>query len=340
MAEIKIVPGSIEILRLSDKEYFSDVYEEYISNSKLSLIDPEEDGSIEKFLAGFKSEYSESFELGGAIHANLLQASEFQLSNIRKPSAKLGVFAIEVFYARQSGKTIEESILIASEKANYYKGKLTKNLRDKAIKSCLPFYLKKISEEKTEQEVIYLSENSANKYYSCMASIDKSNFREYLYPKGIFVDPTFFNEYAILCEIEVTTPKLTKIIKFKGKLDNFTLDNETSKIVLNDLKTTSKPVNFFMGNTVKNIDENGVETEIFYEGSFQKYKYYRQLAIYLWLLQNAFNQDGKKYSFSTNILLVETLPNFKTKVCPVSSSYIKKGLKEFKDLLILVAENV
>ena len=95
-----------------------------------------------------------------------------------------------------------------------------------------------------------------------------------------------------------------------------------------------------MGNTVKNIDENGEETEIFYEGSFQKYKYYRQLAIYLWLLQNAFNQDGKKYSFSTNILLVETLPNFKTKVCPVSSSYIKKGLKEFKDLLILVAENV
>lgn len=47
--EIQIVPllDTLQILDISDEEYFGEKYREYISNSRLKLIDPEEGGSPE-----------------------------------------------------------------------------------------------------------------------------------------------------------------------------------------------------------------------------------------------------------------------------------------------------
>lgn len=45
IAEIKIIPSTFTLIKISDEEYFSAEYKDYISNSRLSLIDPIEGGS-------------------------------------------------------------------------------------------------------------------------------------------------------------------------------------------------------------------------------------------------------------------------------------------------------
>ena len=60
---IKITPllDTLHLEKIDDSIYFSKKYSNYISNSRLSLINPEQDGSPEKFFSGFKSVYSPSF---------------------------------------------------------------------------------------------------------------------------------------------------------------------------------------------------------------------------------------------------------------------------------------
>ena len=97
-----------------------------------------------------------------------------------------------------------------------------------------------------------------------------------LRPEGLLQDPESYNEYAIFCEIIVRKDGKEYILKVKGKLDNFTIDHEKGEVVLNDLKTTGKPVNFLMGSKTKVIEED-IEKYVVYEGSFTKYHYYRQM---------------------------------------------------------------
>ena len=53
LKDIKITPliETIKFLEISDEEYFSEAYSDYISNSRLKLINPEQGGSPEAYLA-------------------------------------------------------------------------------------------------------------------------------------------------------------------------------------------------------------------------------------------------------------------------------------------------
>ena len=68
LLEIKISPilESLQLLKIPDSKYFEE-YSNYISNSRLGLINPEQDGSPEKFFAGFKPIYSAAFDLGNLL---------------------------------------------------------------------------------------------------------------------------------------------------------------------------------------------------------------------------------------------------------------------------------
>ena len=339
---IRILPETIRLVKMTDKEYFSSENKDYISNSKLGLINPDEGGSYEKYEQGFKSGYSDSFELGSAVHAIVLQPDYFNISDLRKPGGKLGL-CVEKFYEyRRKGLSINESISLASADADYYKDKMTSTRLKTAIKSSLPFYLKRIHIKDSLDgiETIYLSETNAAKYEKCVLGI-KSNPKvdEILYPKGLITSAEVYNEYAIFAEVEVTIDgKLTRL-KLKAKLDNFTVNHETQEITLNDLKTTGKPINFFMGNNVTVKDEEGKYIgKTWYDGSFQKFHYYRQMGMYLWLLSCCMQNQGFNYKLKANMVVVETIPEFRTKVYPVTDKQIKQGLDEFKKLLSLVVE--
>lgn len=352
MAQVKIVPESIKLLKISDHEYFSAKYNDYLSNSKIGMLNPDEGGSVEKFLEGFKSEFNNSFALGGAIHGMLLIPDEFEISDIRKPSGKLGEFAEAVVRLRRNGMRIYEALIEASIEANYYSGSLpnlitkartqknnkrkfksSKRMSD-AIRKSIDFYLKRykvVDDPNSTIETIYLSEKNFETYTECMKGVEKSNFENYLRPQGFMSVPDSYNEYAIFCDIEYTDDegKVT-IVKFKGKIDNFTVDHEEKVITLNDLKTTGKPVRYFMGNHVVKDGETN-----WYNGSFQTYRYYRQFGIYFWMLSAALKQIHglHDYSLKANILVVETIPEYNSKVYKVTNNHIQAGLTEFKQLL-------
>ena len=115
---------------------------------------------------------------------------------------------------------------------------------------------------------------------------------------------------------------------------------QKKKIVqLNDLKTTGKPVSYFMGSFVPIHDDEGNRIgEEWMNGSFQTYRYYRQMAIYMLVLQIYLkSKDLNNYTFKSNMIVVESTPDFKSDVFNVSQKYITEGLNEFKELICRVA---
>ncbi len=339
MAKIEIIPESIQFLKMTDEEYFSEKYKHYVSNSKLGMLNPNEGGSLEKFKEGFKSEYSSSFELGSAIHAMILQPDLYEISNLRKPSAKLGIFVEKVFELRKQGYPIYGAIEEASVQANYYAGKLTDKKLKNAIQKGLSFYLQRLKIKETlDKTTLFLSEAMASQYESCFNGlVTNQSAMKVLKPSGLLQDPEVFNEFAIFCDIKVILDSGEEvIIPLKGKLDNVTVDLEEDKVALNDLKTSGKPVKFFMGNYVVNADTG---EKVWYNGSFQKYHYYRQLGTYLFLLQHALKQKYQKnFKYSANMVVGETIPNFNSKVFSIGNKMIKAGLDEFKKLITILAE--
>lgn len=346
MTEIRIIPESIELVKMTDAEYFSEKYRDYVSNSRLSLINPDEGGSGERYDQKNTSSFSESYELGSAVHNMILQNNSYFISQCDKPTGKLGLWAETVFQLRNNSETtptIEEAMKLASIKSDYYSNQFTDKRIKTAMKGSIKYYLDRIKTvEVIEDKVpIYLSKPVKDKYMLIMENITASKtLLNKLMPKGMVSDPDYFNEYAILATLEVKIDGKVYLLKVKGKLDNFTLDHEFCEIILNDLKTSGKPLNYFMGNNVKVLDEDGkLEKTVWMDGSFQKYHYFRQMSMYLFLLMAAVKQYyGFNYKPKVNMLVVETIPNFNSKVFVVNGNYIKAGFEEFKKLITLVVE--
>ena len=93
--KLKPLTETVHIKDISDEVYFSKEYGDYISNSRLKLINPDEGGSPSKFLAGLNNNkiYSDALIFGSAVHELTLQPSEFVLTEIDRPTAKAGFMA-------------------------------------------------------------------------------------------------------------------------------------------------------------------------------------------------------------------------------------------------------
>ena len=342
MSKIRIIPETIQLIRMTDAEYFSPKFKEYISNSKLGLLNEKEGGSLEKFLSGFKQSYSDSFALGSAVHASILQPDSYIISPLRKPSGKLGVFAEKVFELRGKGMNLSDAIEKASIDSDYYAGKLTGTRLKTAIKSSLPFYLQRIHVDTNIEDVetLFLSPAIAEKHDKCVTNLlNNKSITKVLKPESLFTPVDSYNEYAILADIEVIIDDKPIIVKMKAKLDNFNVDHENETATLNDLKTSGKPVSFFMGNDVVMKNEAGEVTGTqWFDGSFQHFHYFRQMGTYLWLMVCYLQTKGYKYKPKANMVVVETIPEFRSKVYPVNSKQLKAGLDEFKELITIVAK--
>ena len=139
------------------------------------------------------------------------------------------------------------------------------------------------------------------------------------------------NQLGRFIPIEVTFPNGDKhIINFKGKLDSVVVDHENKIVYLNDIKTTSKPINFFM--------DKVIDGEV-YNGVISHHHYYRQLACYMAGLQMFMREikNKKDYSYECNIFAVETTNTYSSSRFRINQSYLDEGLKEFKDLICRVA---
>jgi hypothetical protein len=92
-SDFKIIPltDTARKEEISDEVYFSKSYSDYISNSRLKLINPDQEGSMQKYRDKEFQESSQSLMIGSSVHQLFLQPNEFTLvEGLSKPSAKLG----------------------------------------------------------------------------------------------------------------------------------------------------------------------------------------------------------------------------------------------------------
>ena len=64
MIKLRPLLDTIKLLDISDEEYFGSNYRDYISNSRLKLINPDQGGSPELYKQGLGSSISDSLYFG------------------------------------------------------------------------------------------------------------------------------------------------------------------------------------------------------------------------------------------------------------------------------------
>lgn len=317
---------TLRLESISDEEYFSEKFSDYISNSRLKLINPEEGGSPELFFEKRPRIFSSSLLLGSAVHGLTLQKDSYEVvENVNRPTAKAGEIADLIYDG--SGKMPDDSVILdACAKVDYYKGNPTDNQMSK-LKDNISSYLKDRalfeSQYDGTKELIFLDEKNKEKLHACLLAISNNNkIQELLHPIGINNEPLEGgNERTILLDVEATVPdKEPIILRLKSKVDNYSIDTFEGIIYLNDLKTTGKMVNEF-------------------DNAINQFHYHRELGMYSYMLMSAVKKfyDINTMTVNPNFLVVSTIPQYYTKVVPLSVNLLKKGFNEFKHLLKLVA---
>nr|DAG88646.1 MAG TPA: Exodeoxyribonuclease 8 [Crassvirales sp.] len=330
LSEIKLTPllDTLQLVKISDAEYFSPKYGGYVSNSRLGLLNPRQGGSPESFFTGFKDEgFISSLVIGSAVHELVLQNESFELApSLGKPTAKMGAMADELYPVWLEHPIRTSDITEASNKINYYKGKLTPDRIKQVNEQCIPYWkARKQLISNSDKELIYLDDKSRDIVYNCVEALTNNpQVQELLHPSGLIDAPISLNENALLLDVQAECPNgKTFIIHLKAKLDNFTIDLESDTVVVNDVKT--------IGKVVSEIDSN-----------ISKYHYSRELAMYLFLLRlYVIKEYGiENPTMKANYLVVSTIPQYYTKVRAMTKKECYAGLHEFRTLLRYVAYQI
>lgn len=326
MIKIELIPNSIQYIQMDDERYFSEEFSNCISNSKLALINPDQGGSKEKYISGLGKSCSDSLVFGSAVHELVLQPNDFYLDDsVDRPTSKLGFVADDLYKKYSANGTITKKDVIESCKTIGYYANTIESNEDKiafVIDSCLPYIVERYNIEKDSETIpIFLDEKSRVKCLECVSKLQSDvNIQNLLHPK----DSLALNEAALFIDFKATDTETGKSVtlRIKGKLDNFTVNPDNGKIILNDLKTT--------GHLLKD-----------FAGSFKKFHYSRQMALYILMLK----EYARKYHFikepssiTANMLIVSTIAGYFTGVYKVTKEEIQEGFKEFIKLLKLAAE--
>ena len=321
--QIKITPllDTLRLENISDEEYFSKKFSDYISNSRLGKL--VKDGA-EEFFKGFveNQEYNPSFFFGSLLHQQYLQPESYEIiDGVFTPTAKARLMALELYNPEGTTPTDDE-IKVASYKIGYYKDKLTTNRITELRQKCNDFWRDRCIYEHNnpfkegDKERIYIDEKSYNLLKCCLNSINNNKeFNKLVHPKGITETPYSANEQTILLDVEIEIPGYnSKVFKLKSKLDNFTIDREENIITVNDLKTTSKLAREF---------------------SPEYFHYQREIGMYSYLLKLCAKKffDLDKPTIKGNFLVVSLIPDYNSLVYPMTPKLFKQGFEEFKFLL-------
>ena len=323
--QVKITPilETLQLEDISDEEYFSQRFKNYISNSRLGVL--KKDGA-KAFFEGIPQVYNSSFETGSLIHTMCLQPEDYEvIEGVYKPTAKAGLMA-DALYKNDGSTPTDDEIKSMSYIIGYYKDKLTSNrlkeFRDKAE----PYWRDRFIYETNnpfkegDKKRIYTDERNFELLNNCLNTLNENkDIQNLLHPTGVLDTPITGNEKTILLDIQMEIPGYEpKVYKLKAKLDNFSIDKEENIITVNDLKTTSRPAVQF-------------DPEYF--------SYQREIAFYSWLIKLCAKKFYNVENATTkgNFLVVSTIPEYNTLVYPMTSKLFMSGWKEALFLLKTVA---
>lgn len=224
-SDFQVIPilNSVKRLEMDDETYFSSTYKNCVSNSRLGLINPKQDGSGKKYFNPPRFE-TQSLKIGSAVHELLLQPDEFALApKLGRPTAKLGDVLDEIIKNRSNGLSIYNSIKEASNKINYYSSNIDKKLRY-IIEKGLEYYINATTTRLKalgKQEIV-LSDKDHDVVSACLESCNKNNqIMNKLNPTDLFGDfIESHNEDAMFMDYIVTYKDKHVKLKFKLKIDN------------------------------------------------------------------------------------------------------------------------
>ena len=224
-SDFQVIPilNSIKRLEMDDETYFSSTYKDCVSNSRLGLINPKQDGSGKKYFNPPRFETS-SLKIGSSVHELLLQPSEFKLlPKMGRPTAKIGDVCDEIIKNRIDGMSIYNSIIEASKKVGYYVSTIDKKI-PYIIEKGLNYYLKANEPRSKRGNVteIILSDKDHDVVSACLESCNKNNqIMNKLNPTDLFGDfIESHNEDAMFMDYIITYKDKHVKLKFKLKIDN------------------------------------------------------------------------------------------------------------------------
>lgn len=315
-----------------------------VSNSALKEINPDQGGSPAKFKKvvldrDVTYEPNPSFENGKIIHKYVEDPKNFVISDFTKPTETMALWVGRVFNALPGAITVDNFLIsekIIKEIALDVREGAYKSMKDDTVTAKFwkegAEYINYLFIERSDQ--IILNQQQLNMMDFIIESINNNpTAYELLFKEPAFSENvTAYNEKAIFWKKEVSPGGTYKdaSINMKSLVDRFKLNfvSKSSIVVdLIDFKTTSS--------TVAN-----------FKYSFQKYRYYRQLAVYkeaiTEFIQQAFILKGDypkdtSIVFNHYIVAVETTGLYQCKVFKIGEKYIEKGENEYDRLLKKIA---
>lgn len=289
-----------------------------LSNSQMSMLNPEQGGTPAKFKAYVMEKLGEkeetpSLQNGKLIHKYVEDPNSFIVSDIEKPSDMMSEWVEAVYnsipldLADVDSKNEALMSIASSLKGNAYKS--TKDEGKIWLKFQEGFeYLRYLIN--TEDKYVLTS-----KQKQILDGVKQSLFNNSFAYKLLFTDAQ--SELPLYWSKTINFNGTDVEIKLKGLVDKLIIDEENKKVVLVDLKTTSYSVSQ-------------------YQETFIKYRTYRQLAHYLDGIMSTY-PHLIDYSVEVYIVVVETYGIHECVVFNVPIKWIQHGQQEIINILNIYA---
>jgi len=288
-------------------------YEQYgISNSSLKYLNPEEGGSplrFKNFLDNKADKWeSTSLERGTLLHSWVEDPSKFIVEDIDKPSSPYDKVAEYISTLDQS-QNLDSAIIAKFRADNFYKSWKDETILTKFKENCTE-YLKFLNKRDGK---IVMTKATKEIVDSCKQSIlnhPLANNLLFNIERTAPSEDIMYEDYEKFNELEFYWNY--NDMPLKSRIDRLLIKDNHAVLV--DLKTTSYAKSFFK------------------TGSFESYRYYRQMAFYV-------NAIRTNMPHITNIevymVVVETTKYYETLVVKLSEETLKRGYDEFMKLLEL-----
>lgn len=304
-----------------EKEYYS---MPGISNSSMSLINPDQGGTPKKYKKYIIDKEKEegnspSLKNGKLIHLYVEDPGSFVIADLDKPSDMMSSWVEEIkalLDLKEEDITSDNDMLmhvvLETQKDRYKTTKDPVKLWEKFCKDGFD-YLKFLV--KGEDKIVI---NSSTKEIieNAIEGI-KSNplAKELLFEVGPDFGDTGFSELPIYW----SDGQDESVLECKALLDRIRVFPNSKKVQLIDFKTTSKPGTLF-------------------KDSFRKFRYYRQLAYYtnalLYFLKTTYSEiPSDEWNIEHYIVSVETYGTFECHVHDIDVLWLIEGKQEYENLL-------
>lgn len=334
---------------MDDEQYFGIGLPGYISNSKLGLLNPSQDGSVAKFNRGFDETKGDFFKIGSSVHALILEGDKFSLSEMEVPKGATK-FIMETVYkilhVKNSKVSFDEALLTAVRYHNYYGGAPGEK-RLEALKENGKEYYDYLVNGDTQGKIT-LAPDMKTTVLECVTSVKNNKAAmELLEPMAeeefeMLNTKLKFYEDVITCDYRSIRKKSTLDIPLKAKVDNWAVDLENKILYVNDLKTTGSPIDNFMGSMGMEVSGYATINPVWVSGSFHKFHYYRQMYMYTEMVKLLATERygfDDTWTVKVNMVVVETNYKKTCKVFEVSQDLLDIGKTEFLYLMDLVHKN-